>query len=67
MRILAITFVVLLLALTPARASEDRVLVFGAASLTEALNDVGKAYAQTGKPAPTFSFAASSALVPLAG
>ncbi len=39
-----------------------RVIVFAAASLTEALTDVGKAYAVDGNPAPVFSFAGSSAL-----
>lgn len=62
MRFLAAAITAMILALAPAMAAGDRLIVFGAASLTEALNDVGKAYAQTGKPAPTFSFAASSAL-----
>jgi molybdate transport system substrate-binding protein len=45
-----------------ASAADDKLIVFAAASLTEALGEVGRAYAQSGKPAPTFSFAASSAL-----
>ena len=43
-------------------ADSGQVLVFAAASLTEALNEVGEAYAKTGNPAPKFSYAASSAL-----
>ncbi|MGE4062611.1 MAG: molybdate ABC transporter substrate-binding protein [Rhodospirillaceae bacterium] len=42
--------------------AQDRLLVFAAASLTEALTDIGAAYAKTGAAAPVFSFAASSAL-----
>jgi molybdate transport system substrate-binding protein len=53
--------IALVLLSAPARA-EDRLLVFAAASLTEALTDVGAAYANTGHTAPVFSFAASSAL-----
>ena len=49
--------------LAPLRAQEaGKVLVFAAVSLTEALTDVGEAYAKTGAPKPVFSFAASSAL-----
>ncbi len=40
----------------------DKLVIFAASSLTEAMNDVGEAYAKTGKPKPVFSFAASSAL-----
>lgn len=43
-------------------AAQEKLIVFAAASLTEALGDVGKAYAATGKPAPVYSFAASSTL-----
>jgi len=51
-----------LLALAPIAAEAGSVTVFAAASLTDALNDVGKAYkAKTGNDA-VFSFAASSAL-----
>ena len=38
------------------------VTTFAAASLTNAFQDIGKAYEAKGKPAPRFSFAASSAL-----
>ena len=48
---------------SPLRAQEaGKLIVFAASSLTEALTDVGNAYAKTGKPKPVFSFAASSAL-----
>ena len=60
--VLALAIAAVLLALSPVYASDDRLLVFGASSLTEALTDAGKAYARTGRPVPTFSFAASSAL-----
>lgn len=46
----------------PAHAADDKLLVFAAASLTEAMNDAADAYARTGHPRPTISFAASSAL-----
>lgn len=46
---------------SPAGA-QDGVLVFAAASLTDALRALGAQWAATGKPAPRFSFAASSAL-----
>lgn len=47
----------------PARAQDKpRLTIFAAASLTEALSEVGKAYAATGRAVPVFSFAASSAL-----
>jgi molybdate transport system substrate-binding protein len=54
-------FHLLVLLSAPAQA-QDKLVVFAAASLTEALNDVGKAYAATGRVGPVFSFAASSAL-----
>lgn len=58
-----LSLLVLLSALTPALAqAQDKLVVFAAASLTEALADVGAAYAKTGRAAPVFSFAASSAL-----
>jgi molybdate transport system substrate-binding protein len=44
-----------------ARAQEGP-LVFAAASLTDALRDLGAQWAARGNPAPRFSFAASSAL-----
>jgi molybdate transport system substrate-binding protein len=47
----------------PVKASEGgALLIFAASSLTEALTEVGEAYAKTGQPKPVFSFAASSAL-----
>jgi molybdate transport system substrate-binding protein len=49
------------LAALPARAQEA-VTVFAAASLTDALRDLGNQWAARGNPAPRFSFAASSAL-----
>jgi molybdate transport system substrate-binding protein len=53
---------VLLLALAPLAAQAAGITVFAAASLTDALGDVGKAYkAKTGNDA-VFSFAASSTL-----
>ncbi len=59
-RFLAAILAVLVIVL-PARAGEEaKFLVFAAASLTEALNEAGKAYTAQGRPA--FSFAASSAL-----
>ncbi len=46
-----------------ARAADaDQTLVFAASSLTDALNEIGEAYAKSGKPKPVFSYAASSAL-----
>jgi molybdate transport system substrate-binding protein len=46
----------------PLAAQEKPVTVFAAASLTTALEEVGKAYAAKGNATPKFSFAASSAL-----
>ncbi len=47
----------------PTRAQgADKILVFAASSLTEALTEVSDAYARTGNPKPVFSFAASSTL-----
>jgi molybdate transport system substrate-binding protein len=42
--------------------AQDAVTVFAAASLTDALRDLGGQWAARGNPAPRFSFAASSAL-----
>jgi molybdate transport system substrate-binding protein len=50
------------LSLASPALAQDKLIVFAAASLTEALSEAGKAYAQNGHPAPVFSFAASSAL-----
>lgn len=41
---------------------DDTVTTFAAASLTNAVQDIAKAYAATGKPEPKLSFAASSTL-----
>lgn len=47
----------------PARAADaDKILVFAAVSLSEALTDVAELYVRTGQPKPVFSFAASSTL-----
>ena len=46
----------------PVARAESGPLVFAAASLTDALNAVGEAYAATGQVRPVFSFAATSAL-----
>jgi molybdate transport system substrate-binding protein len=43
-------------------AAEEPVRVFAAASLSNALGELGKAWAKAGHPEPTQSFAASSAL-----
>jgi len=43
-------------------ATEESVRVFGAASLSNALGELGKAWAKAGHPEPKQSFAASSAL-----
>lgn len=60
---LVIAVLALLVGVAPASAGEaPRLIVFAAASLTEALSEAGAAYAATGRPAPVFSFAASSAL-----
>lgn len=46
----------------PAEHDETPIRVFAAASLTDALSEVGGAYAAEGHPAPVFNFAASSTL-----
>ncbi|MBX7198577.1 MAG: molybdate ABC transporter substrate-binding protein [Rhodospirillaceae bacterium] len=61
-RFLAACFAVLIFALPALAAADARLLVFAAASLSESLTEAGKAYAAQGHPAPSFSFAASSAL-----
>ena len=66
-RFIAACVLVLISVLPAAHAAEDtKLLVFAAASLNEALTEVGKAYAaadaRRGHGAPNFSFAASSAL-----
>lgn len=59
-----ILLLILALAIAPAVNAQEkpRLIVFAAASLTEALSEAGKAYAAAGHDAPVFSFAASSAL-----
>src|SRR5262249_42461411 len=47
-------------ALAQSRAQPLR--VFAASSLTDALNELGRAYAATGHPAPVFNYASSSVL-----
>lgn len=49
-------------ALLPAVARAQDVTVMAAASLTDAMRELGQAWAAKGNPAPRFSFAASSAL-----
>ncbi|HWL46332.1 MAG TPA: molybdate ABC transporter substrate-binding protein [Sphingomonadaceae bacterium] len=46
----------------PAHAADGKLVVFAAASLTEAMTDAADAYARAGHPRPTLAFAASSAL-----
>lgn len=60
-RTLLATCMALAMAPVAARAQEA-VTVFAAASLTDALRDLGGQWAARGNPAPRFSFAASSAL-----
>lgn len=52
----------LVLLLQPALARAQDVTVMAAASLTDAMRELGQAWAAKGHPAPRFSFAASSAL-----
>lgn len=61
-RVFALFAGFLLLAAPAFAQDKPRLVVFAAASLTEALSEVGKAYAAAGRAAPVFSFAASSAL-----
>jgi molybdate transport system substrate-binding protein len=61
-RRIRISLAVVALALAPVAAAADSVTMFAAASLTDALGDIGKAYkAKTGNDV-VFSFAASSVL-----
>jgi molybdate transport system substrate-binding protein len=55
-------FLAIALTATSASAKDSPVLVFAASSLTEAITVVADAYAATGQPRPTLSFASSSAL-----
>jgi molybdate transport system substrate-binding protein len=59
--VLALLAPVLLLVLT-ARASADDVVVFAAASLTNALGEIGQAFERQGSDKVAFSFASSSTL-----
>jgi len=59
-RLILLALIVLPVAAAP--PPEDKLLVLAAASLTNALNDVGGAYARTSGQPVKFSFAASSAL-----
>ncbi|MGE3332281.1 MAG: molybdate ABC transporter substrate-binding protein [Rhodospirillaceae bacterium] len=60
-RLLTLLFALALAAPSFAQ-DKPRLTIFAAASLTEALSDVGKAYADAGHEPPVFSFAATSAL-----
>lgn len=60
-RLLTLLFALVLAAPSFAQ-DKPRLTIFTAASLTEALSDVGKAYADAGHEPPVFSFAATSAL-----
>jgi molybdate transport system substrate-binding protein len=53
---------VLVLAAASVQAAEEPVRVFAAASLTNALNDIGGAWHEAGHPAPVLAYGASSAL-----
>jgi molybdate transport system substrate-binding protein len=57
-------FVLSVFALAPqaALAQQQPLRVFAASSLTDALNELGRAYAATGHPAPVFNYASSSVL-----
>lgn len=46
----------------PAQAKDQSVTIFAAASLTEALTEIGDLYAKAGHARPTFNFAGSSTL-----
>jgi len=60
MRLAFLVFLVLLVSSALARA--EQVTLFVAASLTNAMQDVGKLWEGRGNPAPKFSFASSSVL-----
>jgi molybdate transport system substrate-binding protein len=62
-RLAAVAFAALFAFASPTYAADaGQTLVFAASSLTDALNEVGEAYAKSGKPKPVFSYASSSAL-----
>eukprot|EP01034_Spumella_vulgaris_P006681 gene6681-8501_t len=58
---LPFAFIALFVLSFSARA-EEAVRVFAAASLSSALNEIGKQWQQAGHPAPSLAYAASSAL-----
>jgi molybdate transport system substrate-binding protein len=60
--VLRLALIALTAVAAPAHAADDRLIVFAAASLTEAMTDAADAYARAGHPRPALSFAASSAL-----
>jgi len=51
-----------ILSFTPSRAVADDIVVFAAASLTNALSEIGQAFERQGNEKVTFSFASSSTL-----
>ncbi|GAA5069044.1 molybdate ABC transporter substrate-binding protein [Lysobacter panacisoli] len=55
-------FLLLVLALSGPALAEEPVRVFAAASLTNALNDIGAEWEKAGHPKPSLAYAASSAL-----
>ena len=55
-------FLLIALALAGPALAEEPVRVFAAASLTNALNDIGVEWAKAGHPKPSLAYAASSAL-----
>ena len=56
-------FVLLISLLLAAPAlAQDKLVIFAAASLTEALSEAGAAYTNAGHPPPVFSFAGSKNL-----
>jgi len=62
MRAVLILCLLLLPLAARAQTAAREVTVFAAASLTDALKDIGALWAQTGKPAPRLSFGSSSTL-----
>jgi molybdate transport system substrate-binding protein len=63
MRTLIVAIAIALLAIVQPRAQpRDALLIFAAASLTEAMQDVGALWEASGEPRPRFNFAASSTL-----
>ncbi len=62
MRYVLILFAAAALAFGPAPARAEQVTVMAASSLTDAMRDLGQAWAAKGNPTPRFVFAASSAL-----